>query len=155
MLAWSEFEAASPDIAAAATRLLAAEEVAYLATVSASGRPRIHPFVPRVVDGRLVGFIRDTSPKQYDLLHRRQHSIHTSLAPEDEEVHLSGEASRVDDDASLRAEADTAMAFATGPVDRHHILYEFLIDRAAWTRWLDFGTPDHRPSRVVWTATSS
>ena len=41
------------------------------------------------------------------------------------------------------------MGFATG-VDAQHLLYEFGIDRALWTRWLDFGTPDHRPDRRIW-----
>jgi hypothetical protein len=34
------------------------------------------------------------------------------------------------------------------------VLFEFLIERALWTRWLDFGTPDHRPLRQRWLADS-
>ena len=97
----------------------------------------------------------DTSPKKRDLDERHQHGIHASLGAEDEEVYLSGAAVMRDADRALRAEADVAMGFATGPADDHHVLYEFLIDRAMWTRWLDFGTPDHRPDRVIWTASGT
>lgn len=152
MRSWSEFDEEAPALSAAARRLLDAQEVAFLATVSASGRPRLHPFVPRIVDGRLVAFVMDDSPKQRDLADRGYYAIHTALADEDEEFYLSGVARLRDDDVALRAAADTAMGFATGPADAHHILYEFLFDRALWTRWLDFGTPDHRPERSTWSS---
>ena len=67
MLAWDEFVHQCPAITSAGVRLLELNEVAFLATVSASGRPRIHPFVPRIVQGRLVAFIMDSSPKIQDL----------------------------------------------------------------------------------------
>jgi len=149
---WSDFAAADVSIAGAFTRLLANEEVAYLATAAADGRPRIHPFVPRIVEGRLVAFVLHTSPKCADLRGSGQYAIHSAQAPEDEEVYISGIAHDIDGDAVLRAAADIAMGFATGPADENHILFEFTIDRALWTRWLDFGTPDHRPERRLWTA---
>jgi len=152
MRSWSEFDEEALAMSAAARRLLDAQEVAFLATVSVSGRPRLHPFVPRIVDGRLVAFVMADSPKQRDLADRGHYAIHTALADEDEEFYLSGVARLRDDDVALRAAADKAMGFATGPADAHHILYEFLFDRALWTRWLDFGTPDHRPERSTWSA---
>ena len=149
---WSDFAIADPAIADAWLRLVENEEVAYLATVSAGARPRIHPFVPRIVNGRLAAFVLDTSPKCGDLRRSGAYAIHTTQAPEDEEVYLSGTVNEVDDDVEFRAATDIAMGFATGPADRHHILFEFLIERALWTRWLDFGTPDHRPERRLWTS---
>lgn len=49
-----EFEREAPEIASAFKRLLADNEVAFLATVSSNGKPRLHPFLSRVVDGLLL-----------------------------------------------------------------------------------------------------
>ncbi|NKC01941.1 MAG: hypothetical protein GKR90_26045 [Pseudomonadales bacterium] len=150
MIAWSHFERECPDIASAGLRLLELNEVAFLATVSKTGRPRVHPFVPRIVEARLVAFIMDSSPKIKDLASQRQFSIHALPGPEDEEFFISGEVEICNNESAFRSASAEAMGFATG-VDEHHILYEFLIDRALWTRWLDFGMPDHRPEYVRWT----
>lgn len=149
MLDWKHFAAAAPEIAAAGVRLLALNEVAFLATVSSSGRPRLHPFVPKIVDGRLVAFIMDSSPKIKDLRSRGQYAMHTLPGPEDEEFFVGGEAVDCSVERAFREAAAQAMGFVTG-VDEHHVLFELLIDRALWTRWLDFGTPEHRPSFVRW-----
>ncbi len=149
-MSWSTFAELAPDIAAAGIRLFAREEVAFLSTTSAEGRPRIHPFVPKVVEGRLVAFVLDSSPKINDLATREFYAIHASLGPEDEEFFVSGKATSRNENAKLRAAADLAMGFATGSADEHHRLYEFLIDRALWTTWENFGTPDHRPNYRRW-----
>lgn len=152
-MGWVEFSLAAPEISQAGSRLLARSEVAFIATVSATGRPRIHPFMPKVVAQRLVAFIMDSSPKLKVLELRRQYSIHTQLGGADEEFTISGDAYPCDDDVELRALAAAAMGFATG-VDEHHLLYEFRIDRGLWTTWLDFGTPDHRPQYARWNLQS-
>ncbi|MGE0623237.1 MAG: pyridoxamine 5'-phosphate oxidase family protein [Pseudomonadales bacterium] len=149
MIGWERFEQISPDIAKKVLRLLEVNEVAFLATVSKTGHPRIHPFVPRIIDGRFVAFIMDSSPKTEDLRNRRQYSVHTLPGREDEECFLSGEAKCCNDEAMFRGAVAVAMGFTTG-VDQHHILYEFFFDRALWTRWLDFGTPRHRAERIRW-----
>lgn len=151
MIGWAAFTEASPEIASAGHRLLKDNEVAFLASVTARGRPRLHPFVPRIVDGRLVAFIMDSSPKLKDLSPTGHYALHAWPGPEDEEFVIGGEARCCDDDADLREVAAEAMGFATG-VDAHHILFEFFIDQALWTRWLDFGTANHRPSRQRWCA---
>lgn len=149
MLGWKEFCVTTSGIADAGVRLLADNDVVFLATVSATGRPRIHPFVPRIVQQRMVAFIMDSSPKIKDLHHRRQYSIHTLPGSEDEEFFASGEAVCCDTETRFRDVAAKAMGFATG-VDEHHILFEFKFDRALHTQWLDFGTPKHRPKRSQW-----
>ncbi|MCZ6642330.1 MAG: hypothetical protein O7F71_12200 [Gammaproteobacteria bacterium] len=149
-MSWSTFAEHAPEIAAAGIRLFVREEVAFLGTTSAQGRPRIHPFVPKIVDTRLVAFILDSSPKINDLAAHEFYAIHASLGPEDEEFYVSGKAVYRNDNAELRSAADVAMGFATGSVDEHHRLYEFLIDRALWTTWENFGTPDHRPNYRRW-----
>ena len=147
---WPEFSRSAPEIAEAGVRLLAANEVAFLATVAGNGRPRLHPFVPRIVDDTLIAFIMRTSPKRRDLDTNGCYALHMMPGPEDEEVFFSGLAVRAD--TGLRDEASEAMGFATG-VDDDHLLYELRIERALWTRWRDFGTPDHRPERVAWHET--
>jgi len=92
MIGWKEFTHAAPQIADAGIRLWAHNEVAFIATVAASGRPRIHPFVPRIIEDRLVAFIMDSSPKIKDLENRRQYAIHTLPGKDDEEFFVSGEA---------------------------------------------------------------
>lgn len=124
-------------------------EVAFLATMSASGRPCLHPFVPRIVEGKLVAFVLDSSPKIGDLRVLRKYSIHALPGAEDEEFFVSGQAFKVDQQVALRNAAIDAMGFATG-VDAHHILFEFRIDRALHTCWLDFGTLQFRPDRSIW-----
>jgi hypothetical protein len=149
MIAWAEFEHRAPEVASAGLDLLRRNEVAFLATVSTSGRPRLHPFVPRVVEGRMLAFIMDSSPKIGDLRYRKQYSIHALPGADDEEFYVTGEAQEINHDARLRSLATDAMGFATG-VDEHHVLFEFAFDRALHTVWLDFGTPNHRPKRLVW-----
>jgi hypothetical protein len=85
---WQAFSDSAPAIAAASTRLLERNEVAFLATVAGSGRPRIHPFVPKIVAGRLLAFVMDSSPKIGDLRGRPACAIHPLPGPEDEEVYL-------------------------------------------------------------------
>ena len=150
MLNWSDFAAAAPDIAAAGLRLIDLNEVALLATVSAEGRPRLHPFVPKIVDGRAVAFILKTSPKKRDLDDREFYTIHAQPGPQDEEFMISGKAVCIHEEAAFRTAALKAMGFVT-EADEGEILYEFLIDHSLWTKWLNFGTLDHRPERIVWT----
>lgn len=149
MIEWSDLELTAPSIAEAGARLLGLNEVAFLATVSASGRPRIHPFVPRVVEGRLLAFIMSSSPKIHDLRERSVFSIHALPGAEDEEFYVSGKAVELATDHPLRPIAADAMGFATG-VDSNHVLFQFLLDRALHTKWLDFGTAKHRPVHTVW-----
>ncbi len=150
MLNWAEFVTESPKISEAGIRLFAKNDVAFLATVSGTGRPRIHPFVPKILEERFVAFIMDSSPKSRDLDVRRKYSIHALPGDEDEEFYISGEADPCNEEAEFRSRVASSMGFATG-VDEHHILYEFKIDRALWTTWLEFGTPNHRPKYVRWT----
>jgi hypothetical protein len=81
-VSWSEFEALAPELARAGKRLLEEEPgvpgVAFLATVGRDGSPRIHPFIPAVLDGDLWAFLID-SPKQRDLDRTWRFAIHSRL----------------------------------------------------------------------------
>jgi hypothetical protein len=149
VITWSEFEAASPEIAAAGRRLLAANEVAFLATVTRHGRPRVHPFCPAIAEGRLWAFIIDQSPKRGDLDVNGWFAIHAWPGRNDEQFYVTGAAHRTVDPA-LRAVALAAMPYADA--DEHHLLYEFLPDGAMWTTWEKFQQPGMRPVHHVWRA---
>ena len=153
MLTWIDFEKAAPQIASAGRRLTDPNEVALLATTSATGRPRLHPFVIKFVEGRAVAFILTKSAKKKDLDERHFYAIHAMPGEEDEEFMMAGRAICINDDKDFRSRALKAMGFVTKN-DHAETLYEFQIDHALWTKWQDFGTPDHRPVRKVWRATA-
>lgn len=146
---WSHLAAAEPELAAAGARLLADPDgspgVAFLATTSSTDRPRIHPFIPLVLDGHLWAFILDTSPKRRDLDRDGQYAIHARLGPKDEQFTVSGLAHRLEDSA-LRTPVGTAMSY--DDIDEHHILYRFDIDTALWTTWTTPTEPVHHRWRA-------
>jgi hypothetical protein len=147
--AWERFEPGAAVLAEAGERLLSAAPagINLLGTVSRTGRPRVHPFMPRVVDGRLWAFIGTRSPKARDL-EQRPFTIHTPPAEEDEEFWVSGDALRFDDSTMIEQLA-AAMSWAK---PEHETLFEFDLDTAGWTIWLDFGTSSHRPQHHRWRA---
>ena len=146
-MAWTELEKEAPEIAAAGARLL--PEVAFLATVSAEGRPRVHPFCPVIVQGRLWAFVIAESPKRRDLDANGKFAIHALPGPEDEEFYLAGTAVRVHD-SRIRQMVLAAMPY--DDADERHLLYEFVLERAMWTTWEHFQQPGMRPIHEVWRA---
>lgn len=149
MSTWAELEMDEPEMAGAGRRLL--PEVSFLATVSPDGRPRVHPFCPALVHGRLWAFVMAESPKRRDLDANGHFAIHALPGPQDEEFYIAGSAHRCGD-SSLRQAALTAMPF--DDADDGHLLYEFVPDRALWTTWADFQKPGMRPLHRVWRARS-
>jgi hypothetical protein len=148
-MTWSEFETAASEIARSGKRLLEESPgvpgVAFLATVGADGRPRMHPFVPAIVNGGLWAFVI-TSPKERDLDRDGWYSIHSMLGPKDESFLVGGSAIRID------AEADRTRIAARMPysdIDERHLLYEFGIDRALWTVWETPTSPVHHNWRLT------
>lgn len=144
---WADFEREAPQIAEAGRRLL--PEVSFLATVSAGGRPRVHPFCPAVVAGRLWGFILEGSPKRRDVDANGHFAIHALPGPEDEEFYVAGSAEPVVNGA-LRAAVLSAMPY--DDADDSHLLYAFDPSRALWTTWENFQKPGMRPVHQVWRA---
>ncbi len=100
MATWAQFEREAPQIADAGRRLFAKHEVAYLATVSAGGSPRVHPFCPAIAGGRLFAFVMDGSPKRRDLDANGRFAVHAMPGDEDEEFYVAGVARREPDRAS-------------------------------------------------------
>lgn len=119
MASWHDFADAAPELAAIGTRMLQLGRdhggmdggLAYLATVSAAGRPRVHPISPVLIGGRLYAFVLTTSPKRKDLLHNGYYALHSFPYPlsvewTDDEFYLTGRAVLVDDDGTRQAVAD-------------------------------------------------
>lgn len=144
MSAWAQLANADPELAAAGARLLSDPDgspgVAFLATTTARGRPRIHPFIPLILDGELWAFVIQ-GPKQLDLDRNGQYAIHARLGPADEEFTISGTARRSDNPAH-RTAVTAVMPY--NDIDPSHILYSFDIDSAFWTTWTTPTDPVHR-----------
>jgi hypothetical protein len=147
MASWAEFEAAAPEIAAVGRRLFAKHEVAYLATVSAQERPRVHPFCPAIAEGHLWAFVMNESPKRRDLDANGHFAIHALPGDEDEEFYVAGHAGR-ELGPGLRDAAVAAMPY--DDADERHILFEFFPKQALWTMWENFQKPGMRPVHRTW-----
>lgn len=145
---WSTLSASARVLAEAGQRLLedapGVPGVAFLGTVGLDGIPRIHPFIPAVVEGTLWAFVV-TSPKQRDLERSGGFGIHSRLGREDESFYCAGSARRVDDQ-ELRSTVGRVMPY--DEIDERHLLYEFLIARALWTTWTTPTSPIH----TTWTS---
>jgi len=73
---WGDFDAASPDLAAAGARFLdRSQGAALLATVRGDAPPRIHPVTVGIRDGGLFVFLLD-SAKRRDLVEDGRYALH-------------------------------------------------------------------------------
>jgi hypothetical protein len=137
-LPWSALADALPALAEFAEGRIAAAP-SYLATVSETRLPRVHPVGPQIRDGHLGVYMYPTSPKGNDLRHDGRYALHTAV-PDNEgtggEFHLRGHARPVDD--------PTAIGF---PVRDGYILFELLLDEATATTYSDRGSPDRQTWR--------
>jgi hypothetical protein len=122
MTTWGAVTAAEPELAAfVAERLRAAPS--YLATVRASGAPRVHPVTPILTADGLYLFMEPTSPKGADLRERGWFALHNGVpdnAGTGGEATVSGTGYAVDDDA---VRATVAAAASYDPAD-HYRLFE-------------------------------
>ena len=122
MTTWGAFAAAEPELAAfVAERLQAAPS--YLATVRASGAPRVHPVTPIFTAEGLYLFMEPASPKGADLRERGWFALHNGV-PDD--AGTGGEASVAGTGHPVDAAAERATATAAAsydPADRY-VLFE-------------------------------
>jgi hypothetical protein len=146
---WSEFESGAPDLSLRGRRLLqddtGAPGVAFLGTIAHDGHPRIHPFIPAIVDGRLWAFVIH-SPKQRDLDRTGTYAVHSRLGDNDESFFVAGTAMRADDDRE-RSAVGSCMPYSD--IDDRHVLYQFNLERALWTMWTTPTRPRYRSWRCA------
>ncbi len=129
MVAWSDFAAAAPDIAAEGQRLIERSGIGegLLATVRGDAPPRINPIYVAIVDGRLLAFLIVGSAKLGDLTADGRYALHAHQDPaEPHEFLVRGRAHEVTD-ATIRDAAAMAWSFE---VDDGYRLFEFSIDHA-------------------------
>ena len=131
MVAWDEFAADAPEMAANGRRLFERAGIgeALLATVRDDLPPRIHPIYIAVVDGRLLAFLIVGSGKLADLEADGRYALHAHQDPaEPHEFQLRGHAREVTD-PDVRAAAAAAWSFE---VDEGYRLFEFSIEHAVF-----------------------
>jgi hypothetical protein len=103
----------------------------YLATIRADGGPRVHPISPAVLDGHLFAFILRRSPKAADLERDPRFALHSWPLPfgedsfDDEELALTGRATRVTDEAVIER-----VAKAVGDNPASGIVFELDLESA-------------------------
>jgi hypothetical protein len=146
MTTWGAFAAAEPELAVfVADRLQAAP--AYLATVRASGAPRVHPVTPIFTPDGLYLFMEPTSPKGRDLVERAWFALHNGV-PDNSgtggEASVSGTGHAVDDDTRRTAVA-TAASYDPAA---HYVLFELLPTEVRCNGYGDVALPEHRRWRA-------
>jgi hypothetical protein len=155
-VSWSEFAAARPDLAGPGQALLYQFGVglAFLSTVRRDGGPRLHPFCPMIIDGRLVAHIIP-SLKRDDLDRDPRYALHSFPAADNEDAfYLTGRANRVPDEALSQAAAAQFIAerqMESVPQEFYEgLFYEFFIGRCLLTQTT--GQGDWQPRHSVWAA---
>ena len=155
-ISWSEFATARPDLADAGRGLLYQFGVglAFLSTVRPDGGPRLHPFCPLIISGRLVAHIIP-SLKRDDLDRDQRYAMHAFPTEDNEDAfYLTGEARRVtDEELTARAAAQffAERAYESEPAGfSDGRFYEFFIERCLLTRTTS--RDDWHPQHTVWSA---
>ena len=138
-MSWQELAAGSPEMADFGEKRFASG-VAYLATVTKEGVPRVHPVTPIIGEGRLFLFMEPTSPKGYDLRRDGRYALHCSVADPgggQGEFLITGRATFVEDPGTR----STAVKHASYTPSDRYVLFELDIDTAFSTEYDDEGTP--------------
>jgi hypothetical protein len=126
---WATFAAAEPEMAEKGRALIyqRGDGEGFLATVAASGTPRIHPLNVGVQDGRLLVFVQAHSAKARDLEANPHYALHAHQDPErPHEFQVRGTA-RLVTDPGVRSAAAANWFFT---VSDAYPLYELLIEHA-------------------------
>lgn len=146
-MSWRELADKAPELAAFGARRLTDCGVAYIATVDATGAPRVHPVTPIVAPGRLFVFMEPTSPKGRDLARGSRYALHNAVEDQDGgggEFRVRGRGRKVDD-PQLRA---LAAAHASYQPAADYVLFELFVDDAFMTVYGDDGAPQRQRWRA-------
>lgn len=149
-MGWKEFQEKSPDLAKFGAERLK-NTVAYLATVSENGQPRVHPVSPIVGEGHLFLFMERTSPKARDLQKNGLYALHSSVrdtSGSNGEFTISGRATLISD-PGLRATAARIRGEWYKPKESY-VLFELTVKRAMATTYTDGG-----PVRKRWKSSAA
>jgi hypothetical protein len=129
MDAWNAFATAEPEMAELGLALLhrRGDGEGFLATVAASGTPRMHPLNVGVRDGRLLVFVQDRSAKARDLETNPHYALHAHMDPAQPHEFLVRGQARLVTDPAIRQAAASDWFFT---VSDAYPLYELLIEHA-------------------------
>jgi hypothetical protein len=150
-MAWHLLAAEQPDLASVGRRLFTqfGPGLAFLATVSSSGEPRLHPITVALSDAELYAFIAP-GPKQLDLARDGRYAMHAFLPDAvEEEFMVSGRA--VPADSPVERSAALA-AYHQPAVPDDHRLFRFGVNRALHAAYRFRG--DWPPTYAIWRAPS-
>lgn len=145
MTTWQEFAAAAPELAAFGTQRLRGR-VAYLATVSQDGSPRVHPLVPHIAGGHLYVYMYPTSPKGHDLRRDSRYALHCSVEDRnggEGEFSIRGRATVIDDPTMQAMFFEAAGVKGSNPQDRY-VIFELSIESAFSMIYEDSGPVQKR-----------
>jgi hypothetical protein len=143
-VSFRKFEGAAPEFGRAGRRLLVGE-VAFLATVSRRGAPRLAPVSPIFSGDHLYVSAGAKTPKRYDLENDGRYVMHAMLGPSDEEFQLAGRGALVTDAAEReRVHADFQFQF-----QRDDPVFRLEIERSLWGHWEKVGQPGTYPVRRI------
>lgn len=140
-MTWRDLERVDPELAAAGARRLHGQ-VAYLATVSSEGAPRVHPVTLIVGDGHLFVFMEPTSPKGADLRRGSRYALHSAVGDpsgKDGEFLVRGIGTFIRDPVVR----EMAERHATYRPEERYVLFEFAVEEAMLTEYVD-GRPVRR-----------
>lgn len=151
---WKSLVTERPEIAEIGHRLLyQGRDIAsaYLATVAADLRPRVHPVFPILTADDLWLFIVNLSPKYRDLKRNGQFALHSSpTAAGGEEFYIRGRAQEIEED-TLRAQVIDASQGRQG-TQPFESLFRCRLESILYTRWENWGTEQAWPTYSKWFA---
>jgi Pyridoxamine 5'-phosphate oxidase len=149
-VSFASFEAAAPELGAAARRLFVGADgvaIGFLATVSERGRPHLAPVCPIFCGDDLFVVAAAHSPRTADLRTNTAFVLHAFLGQSDEEFQLAGRTLEIQG-AEERAAVHAAIPFAA--FQRTDPIFRLDVERALWVYWERAGQPDTKAVRRRW-----
>jgi hypothetical protein len=152
MVVWNEFAENDPSLAKVGEDQLFQYGVglAFLATISGDGGPRLHPVCPVLSGNRLNVLILPNSPKRMDLELDGRYALQAfpQAKPDSDEFYLSGLARKIDSEELIAQVLSDAKHHASPD----ETLFELEVEKAMHTRWEGFGTPEYHSVHTTWIA---
>jgi len=150
---WAEFKNEEPELAENGRGLLFQSGAyighAFLATLRKDGAPRLHPVSLVYSNDRLYVFIPPASPKCADLKRDGRFALQAFPPPKNEageEFYLSGTAKWI----QVPSARNTIIDETGIHVEENEVLFELFLERAMYTRLVNWGTTDEQPWHQSW-----
>jgi general stress protein 26 len=135
-VSWAEFREQAPDIAQNAATLFSPDgeaPIAFMATVSESGRAHLSPVNPVFCGDDVYLSAGAHTPKSKDLATDGSYVLHAFLGASDEEFQVSGHVELVTDEADRTQVHEAIQVPSFDPDDP---IFRLLISRALSSTWV-------------------